>query len=153
MRKIFFATILIGVFFSCKKEAETTIVTDGEKVIEMPLSETCYIGVFNKDTVSIHLNLKENQVVAGNLSYNLFEKDKSQGTLFGTFKGDTLIADYTFNSEGVSSVRQVAFLKKDTILMEGFGEVVDADGKMIFKDIRKLEFDAKRVLSKVNCEK
>ena len=153
MRNLFFATILISVFFSCKKEAESTTVTPEIKPIEVSLSEACYIGIFNKDTVSVRLSFKDSLVVTGDLTYKLYEKDENQGTLSGTIKGDTLIADYTFTSEGVSSVRQVAFLRKDNILMEGFGEVIDTKGKMVFKDIQKLKFDNKRVLSKSNCEK
>ena len=35
--------------------------------------------------------------------YQLKEKDRNDGTLQGTINGDTLIADYTFSSEGMLS--------------------------------------------------
>jgi hypothetical protein len=66
-------------------------------------------------------------------------------------KGDTLVADYTFMSEGVSSVREVVFLQKDGTLIEGYGDVVDANNKVSFKDKKKLKFDAKNTLTKVDC--
>jgi hypothetical protein len=40
--------------------------------------------------------------VVGNLCYRFFEKDKNDGTVIGKLQGDTLIADYTFMSEGVT---------------------------------------------------
>ena len=67
-------------------------------------------------------------------------------------KGDTLVADYTFNSEGKLSTRQVAFLKKDGKLMEGFGEVVEKDGKIYFKSISDLKFDDAIEFTKINCK-
>ncbi|SHN67044.1 hypothetical protein SAMN05444395_10462 [Flavobacterium fryxellicola] len=101
----------------------------------------------------MQLMVKGNQVTSGKLSYNFYEKDKNEGTLIGVLKGDTLVADYTFMSKGISSVRQVVFLRKGNIYVEGYGDVVEvASGKVIFKDIKQLKFDGKSVLSKVDCK-
>ena len=84
--------------------------------------------------------------------YNFFEKDKNSGTVSGMFKGDTLYADYTFQSEGTSSVRETVFIKKGNTLVEGFGEITEKDNKQIFKDKKALKFDESVVLNKVECE-
>lgn len=99
----------------------------------------CFTYQMQKDTAWLQLNM-DGDSVTGELSYALFEKDKNSGRVAGEMRGDTLLADYTFMSEGVESVREVAFLKKDGGWIEGFGEVTDASGKMAFKDHAKLDF-------------
>jgi len=65
--------------------------------------------------------------------------------------GDTLIAEYTFMSEGINSVREVAFLKKDQNYVEGYGEMEEKDGKTIFKNTAGIRFDTKATLVSVAC--
>ena len=152
---ILLAVVFMTVFISCKKETKTEEPpAASEKIVgEEPKSQECYQAILKKDTILLTLNLKNGQLSSGNLIYNFYEKDKNQGTLVGELKGDTLIADYTFMSEGVSSVRQVAFLKKGNTYVEGYGDVVDDNkGKVIFKDKKQLKFDGNVVLSKVDCK-
>lgn len=152
---ILFSAVFMSVFVSCKKEKEVeeVPVPSGEIVVEEPVSEECYSVIIKKDTVSMSLNIKGNQIASGKLTYNFFEKDKNQGTLVGEIKGDTLFAEYTFMSEGVSSIRQVAFLKKGNTYVEGYGDVVyDNKGKVTFKDPKQLKFEGNIVLSKVDCK-
>jgi hypothetical protein len=66
-------------------------------------------------------------------------------------RGDTLVADYTFMSEGKSSVRQVVFMVKDSIVTEGYGPQEEKDGKMIFKDLGKVDFSKGTKLQRIQC--
>jgi len=155
-KAIIVSLVLMGFFVSCKKEKteEGAAVAPGKLAIEKSVSEECFLLVLNKDTIAMTLNIKGNQVFSGKLSYKFSEKDSNEGTLIGEMKGDTLFADYTFMSEGVSSVRQVAFLKKNNTYVEGFGEVVDDNkGKVTFKDTKQLKFEGKTVLAKVDCKR
>ena len=151
---ILLSAVFISVLVSCKNEKEmekAPVSLDGIDLKQV--SEECYSAIIKKDTISMSLNLKGNQVVSGNLSYKFFEKDKNQGTLVGVIKQDTLFAEYTFMSEGVSSVRQVVFLKQGNTYVEGYGDVVDDNkGKVTFKDINQLKFKGNIVLSKVDCK-
>ena len=143
------------VFVSCKKEKETeeTPIAPEEIVVEETVSEECYSAIIKKDTISMSLKVKGNLIASGKLSYKFFEKDKNEGTLVGEIKGDTLFAEYTFMSEGVSSIREVAFLKKGNTYVEGYGDVVDDNkGKATFKDTKQLKFEGNIVLSKVDCK-
>lgn len=148
----------LAVFTSCKKEATTTepiqITPSPPKEAEIvePTGDQCYAWKSNGSIIEMSFNVNSHQEVNGKLSYNLVGKDKNEGTLIGNMKGDTLIADYTFNSEGVSSVREVAFLQKDGTFIEGYGDVVDANNRVSFKDKSKLKFDAKNTLVKVDCK-
>ena len=67
-------------------------------------------------------------------------------------RGDTLVADYTFNSEGIESVRQVAFLKKGDQLLEGYGDVEQKDNKTVFKNISTLSFGQSTIFNKTDCK-
>ncbi|MCX2482522.1 hypothetical protein [Pedobacter sp. MR2016-24] len=114
-------------------------------------SKACYISLKNRDTVSLSLNQVED-AVTGELSYNLFEKDKNTGTVAGIIKGDTISLDYSFLSEGSSSVRQVIFLKKGDQLIEGYGPSEEKNGKTIFKDRTAVKFGEGIILSKTDCK-
>lgn len=148
------AAVLV-VMISCKKEVKEEVViptVQDEMPVEEPVVKECYSAIIKKDTISLSLSVKDSSLEEGELYYNFFEKDKNYGTLTGTFKGDTLFADYTFMSEGKSSVREVVFLKKGNAFIEGYGDVEEKDNKTVFKDKKKLSFDGKIVLSKTDCK-
>jgi hypothetical protein len=92
----------------------------------------CFQGIANKDTVVLTVS-RDGQIVTGSLSYRLDGKDKNDGMLSGKMNGDTLLADYTFMSEGQSSVRQVAFVREGSAMVEAFADVEDQQGKMVIK--------------------
>jgi len=157
MKKVSAITIMIlTVFISCKQETALPppqIEPNAPKEAELvePAGDQCYALRLNGNIVALSFNVNSHQEVNGKLSYNITGKDRNEGTLIGNMKGDTLVADYTFTSEGVSSVREVVFLQKDGTLIEGYGDVVDANDKVSFKDKAKLKFDAKNTLTKVEC--
>ncbi len=154
-KEIILGVVFMTFFISCKKEmaTEEPPVASEKIVVKESEFQECYLAILKKDTISLTLKIKNGELSSGNLSYNFYEKDKSEGTLVGELKGDTLYADYTFMSEGTSSVREVVFLKKDDSYIEGFGDVVDDNkGKVTFKDKKKLQFDGSIVLSKVDCK-
>lgn len=119
--------------FSCRQTTKVRIepVPSGQP--------TCYTYIKGKDTATLSL-LFSGEVATGALDYKWFEKDKSAGNIVGELRGDTLIVDYTFKSEGATSVRQVAFLKKGDHYLEGFAAVVQKDGKTEFTDLSQLDF-------------
>jgi hypothetical protein len=82
--------------------------------------EECYTYIKNRDTVALTMR-QVGTAITGRLTYKLFEKDKNEGRVVGKMKGDTLLLDYTFASEGTTSQRPVAFLKQEDKLIEGFG--------------------------------
>lgn len=158
MKKILvIAIVLCTVFVSCKKTTDTDPVEIAPKApkeaeVKEPSGDQCYTSRTNNSVVEMSINVNSHQEVNGKLSYNIAGKDKNEGSLIGNMKGDTLIADYTFMSEGVSSVREVAFLQKDGTFIEGYGDVVETNGKFSFKDKKQLKFDLKNVLTKVDCK-
>ncbi len=137
-------TILL-IFFACKKkvtsEAVTSIEnTDSIEAAAAPVTGNCYMAVSGSDTILIQI-VVENNTAVGQLHYRFFEKDKSGGTIFGVMRGDTLVADYKFMSEGMESEREVAFLKSGDEFIEGYGELVDKEGRKVFKKLSLLKFE------------
>ncbi|MDC8001448.1 hypothetical protein POV26_10380 [Aequorivita todarodis] len=137
-----------------KKENSEGMAPQQADIVESDVNSpeiACYRYVSKKDTVLLQME-KMNDEVAGTLSYNYFEKDKSDGTFEGKMVGDTLFADYTFGSEGTLSVREVMFLKKGNKLVEGFGEVEAGDGKMKFKNNTEFTLNDAMPLEEINCD-
>ncbi|MDQ3022098.1 MAG: hypothetical protein M3R36_16225 [Bacteroidota bacterium] len=120
-----------------------------ENKIQIPVS-TCYEGISNQDTIRMKLEVFEN-VVNGILTYQLHEKDNNKGEFEGQLKGDTLIADYKFMSEGTQSIRQVVFLIKDNVAIEGYGDMEEKNGKMVFKNVKEAVFGKGITLKKEEC--
>ncbi|CAM4158016.1 hypothetical protein SAMN06265348_105177 [Pedobacter westerhofensis] len=114
-------------------------------------SKACYAYIKNRDTVTLSYTIAGNNI-AGEFSNNLFEKDKNSGQINGIIKGDTIIADYTAKGEGVTSVRQVAFLKKGDQLLEGYGDTREENGKMVFTKVHELKFVSAIGLTAVECK-
>lgn len=143
-----FASCQGGTSKKTQAKIDSTIVTNTETKLD---STTCYQYIKNRDTAILSINQKDNRIT-GNLGYNLYEKDKNAGTIKGVVRGDTVIVDYTFQSEGRKSVREVAWLKKGDQLIEGFGDVEELNGKMKFKDVSKLKFDSGLIFTETACK-
>lgn len=154
MKKTFFILIgLAGLLVACQSSQTEQSNTDSlalDTTITPTTQQLCYSYIKDKDTANLTF-MTSGSITTGELNYNLYEKDKNSGIFKGEMRGDTLIADYTFKSEGTESVRQVAFLKKGNQLLEGFGAVEEQNGKTIFKDVKKLTFDQTMVFNKVDC--
>jgi hypothetical protein len=119
---------------------------------EMFTSPACYLYATEMDTVYLVLNPAVAGKVTGDLSYDFFERDGNIGFIEGEVQGDTLIADYTFLSEGMVSVREVGFLLGEDQVMEGYGDVEQVDGRMVFWHKDSLDFSNGLVMRKVSCE-
>lgn len=138
----------LGCFISCQNSTSTE--TDREHVTSVVTTQQCYTFTKNRDTATM-TTMSSGHIVTGELHYQLYEKDSNHGTIKGEMRGDTLVADYTFASEGRESVRQVAFLKKDGKLLEGYGEVKEADGKTVFKNLSTITFGNAIEFEKISC--
>ncbi|MET0464485.1 MAG: hypothetical protein ABW007_15070 [Chitinophagaceae bacterium] len=110
----------------------------------------CYSSVSNRDTSALQIETK-GAVIAGPLTYSIFEKDRNVGEFQGEVRGDILSGWYLFKSEGVMSVRQVAWKISGTTLWPANGDVVQRGDTALFKDESKLRFDSVNVFKKVPC--
>jgi hypothetical protein len=116
---------------------------------ESPIN--CYWFASPNDTIILKV-VHVGASITGTLVYMLHEKDKSVGTIQGNMRGDLLVANYTFMSEGARSVRQIAFKKVDNFFIEGYGETITVNNSVIFKNIDSLHFDNHFKLNEINCQ-
>lgn len=127
--------------------AADTIVTGAKAV---PLSG-CYQMTLKRDTATLQLELQDS-TVTGTLEYRWFEKDWNKGTLHGVLRQDRIHADYTFRSEGITSVREVVFqIAEDGSLVEGFGDLVQKEGKLVFADKQALQYQVNHPFLPIPC--
>lgn len=130
---------------------DTTTKVDDSHISTTPIPlDGCYTMIYNKDSANMRLNVVDS-MVSGQLSYNPAEKDKNQGSLKGVVRDGLIIADYTFRSEGMMSVRQVVFKMEGTALTEGYGDINTSSDTVRFKDISSLKFMTDRPFLKKPC--
>jgi hypothetical protein len=115
--------------------------------------EGCYLSVFNKDTSHLKIIANGNRIT-GELSYKRFEKDSNKGTINGEIKDSLIVAYYTFQSEGVTSVREVAFKPSGKGLLEGFGDIeISKTGDTAkFTHLARLQFNEGPTFIKQDCK-
>ena len=143
--------LLIWAFVACKEKsvsAEVSTTPEETPAPSVPTGE-CYAWVSGNDSILMQIVIENNSAV-GHLHYRFFEKDKSGGNLFGQMRGDTLVGDYKFMAEGTESEREVAFLRKGDQMIEGYGESIEKDGRMVFKNVSTLKFEGQPML-KTDC--
>lgn len=114
-------------------------------------SLTCYLLDNGKDKIAIQIKADGNEA-SGQLLYRYFQKDKNTGTFTGKMYGDTLIADYKFESEGRVSNRQVAFIKRGDQLVEGFSNKHDTAGNPDMAERASINFQNIFILHKITCK-
>ncbi|HLT81663.1 MAG TPA: hypothetical protein VKZ86_11570 [Cyclobacteriaceae bacterium] len=126
------------------------VACSGSRREESEAAVSCYSYTTPEDSIMLRLNW-QGDAVEGELTYYLHEKDANRGKIVGTMRNDTLYADYTFQSEGVTSIREVAFIRRGDVLVEAFGEVEERDGKFVFIDRSLLTPNENVMLRLVDC--
>lgn len=135
-----------------ENNADTSVVkVDDSHISTTPIPlDGCYSMTVNNDTATLRLNVIDS-MVTGQLSYHWKEKDHNDGTLKGVVRDSLIIADYTFRSEGMLSVRQVVFKMNGTSLTEGYGDLNTSSDTVRFKNIASLNYLYDRPFLKKPC--
>jgi len=110
----------------------------------------CYQMILKRDTATLQLAVKDT-TVTGDLRYDWYERDGNTGTLNGVLRNDRIYADYTFQSEGTTSVREVIFKIENGTLLQGFGNLKEEKGKVIFQEPDNLQFQTANPFFKIAC--
>ena len=152
---IVFTIIVMGCNTNSSTDTMEEIVQDTQKVVsgedtKFSFVAGCYQSVFNRDSATLTINANEN-VVTGDLNYNRYEKDDNTGSFEGVLRGQLMILNYNFQSEGQNSVRQVVFKIEGDTLIEGFGDVYVKGDTSLFKNITELQFDKSAAFVKRDC--
>ena len=163
MKQLVSCLLIFGIIFlvACNNETQTgTTEVDSvqnnmsvdtvEQAADTVLSG-CYSLIRDRDTASLQLQVKGTQA-SGSLSYNLFEKDRNDGSFEGEIINGTLHGWYLFRSEGIMSVREISFRIQPGYLWPGNGEVRVSHDTTMFKNLSDLKYDSSRAFVKVKCE-
>jgi len=100
----------------------------------------CYGAGSGQNVYTLDIAAMNGNMVSGTLDLNNAEKDSSTGTFNGTYTAGILLADYTFQSEGSTSVMQVIFQRSGNDFVLGYGDM-DATGTQ-FTDLSNITYDA-----------
>ncbi len=161
MKSYFLFVFIILTTISCEKKpietdfAQTTppdsiIIPETDEPIESSTVQTCYIGATEKD--SVFLTLEDNLgTITGRMRYKNHEKDSTIGDIIGNQNGDTLKLSYTFQSEGITSEREIYFLMKIEALQEGIGEQKTDRHKSSYTDYSKIKYEEGLILKQTDC--
>ena len=151
MKNLLIAAFVAFAVASCEKKSEQSVQTSTTPPDSMTVPEThepvepstlqsCYVGNTGKD--SVFISLDDNLgTITGKLRYKNFEKDSSMGDVMGIKSGDTLKLTYSFESEGISSERDIYFLQKNGELIEGIGDHKTEGNKEFYVNPAKLKYE------------
>jgi hypothetical protein len=138
--------VIIGFFCSsisgCRPKGDGTTGKTDSVLVSRPDVEGCYRMTIGKDTATLVVSY-EGDSVKGALSYHWEQRDHNDGTIRGMLRDSLLVADYTFQSEGILSVREVVFKIQGDTLLQGYGEPVTVRDTVRFRDIGVLVYDSK----------
>lgn len=152
---------LLGMFLfagSCNNNGKSSVETNADTVASNStttintdsLPSGCYSQIVQRDTSLLQLENKDS-IINGSLSYNIYQKDRNNGTLQADIEGNVISGWYIFKSEGVISVRQVAWKINGHELWPATGEVFQKNDTAMFAQPDKLTYDSLRPFKKVPC--
>ena len=152
---------LLGLFLiagSCNNKGKSSVEINSDTVVDRTatavikdsLPSGCYSQIIRRDTSSLQLVNRDSNI-NGSLSYKIYEKDRNDGTVQADLEGNIINGWYIFKSEGIVSVRQVAWKINGDELWPAIGEVVQKNDTARFAQPDKLRYDSLRPFKKVPC--
>ena len=152
---------LLGLFLaagSCNNKGRSSAEINSDTVVNKTATATvidslpsgCYAQMIQRDTSLLQLDNKDSSI-NGSLSYNIYQKDRNDGTLQADIDGNVISGWYIFKSEGIVSVRQIAWRINGDELWPAIGEVIQKNDTARFAQPDKLRYDSLRPFKKVPC--
>ena len=153
---LFIFVLVLGCNSQNSKNQTETIGKDtssvpGNDAPAFAIKAGCYSYSIKKDSAFLKLDISRGKV-SGDLMYALYQKDSNKGTISGILQDSLIVVDYIFQSEGMTSVRQVVFKVNGDSLIEGFGDIEMKGDTARFKNIAQLQFQDQRPFIKTTCK-
>ncbi len=140
---------------ACTSNTDKTKSTDSSAAVAETLSSDCYTAVQGADSAFMKLSTAANGKVTGDLEIRYAQNPGHKGTLSGEFKGDTLYADYSFQTgENKTNYKNpMAILRDGDRMILGVGEIESYLGRSYFKKGKPIDYEiAKFKFDKGNCD-
>ena len=152
---------LIAIAFICNSCGEEAQNTPNQKIIEHVKEDTtisnnkfemdgCYRLIIENDTATMDVTQQQNYIT-GSLVYKRDGKDNNIGTVNLVKTTDRVEGWYKYQSEGITSVRQVVFKPTNNSFAEGYGDIKMNGDTAMFKYPHALHFEEKHTFNKINC--
>ena len=162
MKNFILSAFIVLFAMSCEKKSSETVdtsttppdsvtVPETNEPVESSTLQTCYMTNTKQDSVFVMLD-DNLGTITGKMYYKNFEKDSSIGDVVGSKSGDTLKLNYTFQSEGTTSDREIYFLQKGGNLIEGIGDHKEEGNKVIYADYKKIKYEDGHSLKPTDCK-
>lgn len=154
IKRIISVLIVLITFTNCKNNSETNKTKHFTQTITNTVPQDllelgCYAYQENNNSITFEItDIKT--IITGKLIYQLAEKDINDGTFEGVLIDDILLGDYTFQSEGTTSRREVIFKISNNQLIEGYGDM-DEEG-ICFINTDHVTYSSTMPLTKTNCK-
>lgn len=151
-----YSLIIISVllFFSCTESVSEQKESAPQPAVKVPVAASlagCYEMVISGDSAFMKLE-QNNNLLTGTLVYKRKEKDSNTGNIVLTTVQNRADGYYTFQSEGLTSVRQIVFKINGDSFAEGYGNIEMKNDTAVLKYPHALNFEEKHTFNKVNCK-
>jgi hypothetical protein len=157
---IIIASMIIA---SCNNDGVETEVRNDSPVVIAPEPNTsdsggisgdvtgCYRKILARDTMFVQLH-QTGSSITGNMYFDNFEKDGSRGTVKGIADGSTIKLWYDFQSEGMSSVMEMWFLRKENKIIRGVGSFGVKGDTSYYTNPADIKYEDGQGFDKIKCE-
>ncbi|MDR6943806.1 hypothetical protein [Mucilaginibacter pocheonensis] len=136
--------------FSCGQNEQHTAIN----ISKLKTGNKKYTALFKKDSASLTLSINSYGKATGHLLISYYESDpmavskSTDGNIVnGTFKGDTLFADYNFKSDRNETIwysNPIVLLHKGDTLIMGSGRILSYLGRNYFDPNTNIDFKRSR---------
>ena len=147
--KYYVSIILLLLCVSCSNSNSSTDESNTDNsstqsapsdTVAIPDVGGCYLHVTGKDTLTVALK-QEGIELTGSAVYDHFEKDGSSGTLEGTIRANGVIhAWYSFQAEGMNSVRELMYKKEGDRLILAFADEYQRHDTSFIRNVDSVQF-------------
>lgn len=111
----------------------------------------CYQAIDGADTAHLKVGTVKDKVM-GELSFNFKEKQNTNGTIEGSYHGDTLFVDYSYKINGTNFKNPLVFLKEDSTFYQGYGTIITYLGRTSFDKNVPIDFTKGFVFKQTDCK-
>jgi hypothetical protein len=145
MRKITFICCLLPLLWACQeKKTPPEFSKNADKIY-------CFENLEEEWSTRLMFYF-EGEDIQGIMEFISPGLGVQTGIFEGRLSGDTLLGRLDLSTESLTIAREVAFLMTDEGLREGKGEMVEEEGRMVFKDRKTLSFEGDLVLVPLQCD-
>lgn len=128
---------------------------DGTVVEKLPVNPTgvsgCYMRVMDRDTLAASLQ-QDGDNITGRFTFDNYQMDGSSGSVAGVRDGDIVRLTYTFQAEGMNSVRLLHLKVEDDGLVLGEGKIASRGDTTFYVNDSEISYPSKNKLSSLHCD-